>query len=259
MRLKIKLQIKAGRLMTPNYQYQLGAAIYNLLDFGSPEFGRFLHDIGFESGGRTFKLFTFALKLGRIRFEGRMIHLLSDEIYLYVSSPRIDDFIRHFITGSFESKKLVLDGFTRNEFSIVQMEMLPPENFSNAAYLKLISPMVVSKPLHNGPAKKAYYLRHTDTEELDRIVSANLTKKYRIISGEQDYSGEVAIRFDEKYIAEHTRITKKVTIDERGEYPIDIIGLQAPFTITGPPELIAAGYEAGFGEKNSMGFGMAER
>lgn len=245
--------------MTPNYQYQLGAAIYNLLDFGSPEFGRFLHDIGFEAGGKKFKLFTYALRFEKFRFEGRIMHLIGDEAFLYITSPRIDDFIRHVITGSFESKMLVLEGFTRNEFTIVQMEMLPEEKFGNAAHLKLLSPMVASKPVANGSNKQAYYLRPADTEELDRILSANLSKKYQIISSEKDYQGEVAVRFDDKYLAENKRVTKKITIDERGEHPIDVIGIQAPFTITGPPELIATGYEAGFGEKNSMGFGMAER
>ena|GEM_PF-6212384 len=32
----------------------------------------------------------------------------------------------------------------------------------------------------------------------------------------------------------------------------------APFTARGPVELLQIGYEAGFGEKGSMGFGMAE-
>jgi CRISPR/Cas system endoribonuclease Cas6 (RAMP superfamily) len=32
----------------------------------------------------------------------------------------------------------------------------------------------------------------------------------------------------------------------------------APFVVRGSVELIALGYEAGFGEKNSMGFGMVE-
>jgi CRISPR-associated endoribonuclease Cas6 len=30
----------------------------------------------------------------------------------------------------------------------------------------------------------------------------------------------------------------------------------APLEVTGSPELIETGYEAGFGEKGSMGFGM---
>ena len=38
----------------------------------------------------------------------------------------------------------------------------------------------------------------------------------------------------------------------------NIIGFMAPFEVTGSPELIEVGYEAGFGEKGSMGFGMVK-
>ena len=33
---------------------------------------------------------------------------------------------------------------------------------------------------------------------------------------------------------------------------------QAPFTVTGDPTLIRLGWESGFGEANSKGFGMVE-
>jgi CRISPR-associated endoribonuclease Cas6 len=39
---------------------------------------------------------------------------------------------------------------------------------------------------------------------------------------------------------------------------INIRGWLAPFTVEGSKELIELGYEAGFGSRNSMGFGMAE-
>jgi CRISPR-associated endoribonuclease Cas6 len=34
--------------------------------------------------------------------------------------------------------------------------------------------------------------------------------------------------------------------------------MEAPFTITADPQLIQLGYECGFGENNSAGFGMVE-
>ena len=37
-----------------------------------------------------------------------------------------------------------------------------------------------------------------------------------------------------------------------------IRGVVAPFHVIGAPELIHIGYECGFGDKNSMGFGMVE-
>ena len=38
----------------------------------------------------------------------------------------------------------------------------------------------------------------------------------------------------------------------------NIIGFMAPFEVTGNPALIETGFEAGFGEKGSMGFGMVK-
>lgn len=44
-------------------------------------------------------------------------------------------------------------------------------------------------------------------------------------------------------------------IDYKG---IKIRGVMAPFTARGNVELLKLGYSAGFGEKNSLGFGMVE-
>jgi CRISPR-associated endoribonuclease Cas6 len=49
------------------------------------------------------------------------------------------------------------------------------------------------------------------------------------------------------------RISK--LIDYKGT---KIRGYQAPFTVTGPPELLRIGYACGFGDRNSQGFGMVE-
>ena len=47
------------------------------------------------------------------------------------------------------------------------------------------------------------------------------------------------------------KITKKINFKNT-----EIIGFMAPFEVTGNPELIEIGYEAGFGEKGSIGCGM---
>ena len=44
-------------------------------------------------------------------------------------------------------------------------------------------------------------------------------------------------------------------VDYKG---IKIRGVVSPFHVIGAPELIHIGYECGFGDKNSMGFGMAD-
>ena len=81
MRLKINLQANNSAFLTSAYQYPLSAAIYKLLKFGSPEFSAFLHSKGYRLEGKTYKLFTFALRFKRINFVNKspvpLIHILS--------------------------------------------------------------------------------------------------------------------------------------------------------------------------------------
>jgi len=62
LRLLLTLKADEGNLISFNYHYHLSSAIYKLLQFGSEEFSAFLHDTGFKLNGKSYKLFTFALK-----------------------------------------------------------------------------------------------------------------------------------------------------------------------------------------------------
>lgn len=74
--------------------------------------------------------------------------------------------------------------------------------------------------------------------------------KFRLLTGEEPPPGEFALEFDRIYL-EHHRAEK--LIDYKGTR---IKAILAPFTARGPVELLRVGYEAGFGEKGSMGFAM---
>ena len=63
-----------------------------------------------------------------------------------------------------------------------------------------------------------------------------------------------AMTFDQGYIDKRKgRVTRLV--DYKG---IKIRGVVSLFHVIGAPELIRVGYECGFGDKNSAGFGMVE-
>ena len=67
-------------------------------------------------------------------------------------------------------------------------------------------------------------------------------------------SADIRVNIDEDYMKRRNgKITKNINF--KGT---NIIGFMAPFEVVGKPELIEMGYEAGFGEKGSMGFGMVK-
>ena len=259
MRLLLKLSTYPDTLLTLNYHYALSSAIYNLLHFGSPEFASFLHDIGYRLNGKKYKLFCFAIRFANINVINDSIKLLTPEAELYITSPLIEDFVKNFVIGSFEKQTIkITDRNLTAEFQIHQMESLPEINLSSGAKFISLSPLVLSTIKEYKGELKQYYLRPEDKEDINRVITHNLKNKYMLIYGKEISGGELKLNWDKDYLKRHNRVTKKVTINKNGRYPVDVIGIQAPFTLEGNQELIMVGYECGFGEKNSMGFGMAE-
>src|SRR4051812_35490161 len=61
MRFKLALFTEQRNALLPfNYQYPLSAAIYKIIQRADSAFAQFLHDYGYTTGSKHFKLFTFS-------------------------------------------------------------------------------------------------------------------------------------------------------------------------------------------------------
>ncbi|PJA95414.1 MAG: CRISPR-associated endoribonuclease Cas6 [Ignavibacteriales bacterium CG_4_9_14_3_um_filter_34_10] len=262
MRLKLTL-FSQDEFFPLNYNYYLSSAIYKLLKFGSEEFSNFLHDKGFQLKGKKYKLFTFALRFNQLLINSTNIRLLSNEATLFISSPLIDDFIRNFIIGTFEQQSIeIADGTNKCKFLINQVEAIPQPEFQEINHFKMLSPMVLSTVEENGNKTHQHYFRYNDKiDEINRVFNQNLKNKYKLIYDKEYSEDDLILVWDENYINkklnEKKRLTKKISVIKNHEEPIEIIANEIPFTLSGNSELIKVGYECGFGEKNSIGFGMA--
>lgn len=254
MRLLLALSSRAGTLLPAHYNHPLAAAVYHMLRFGSREFAAYLHDIGYHLNGYTYKLFSFALRFEQMEFQGNAIRLRSPRAELHISSPLVDDFIHNVVLGSFQSQTLRIG---QAEFHIDRIETLPPPPFSPHMMFTLHSPLVLSTKRRYNNILRQYYLRPDDTEEINRVLTANLARKYEILTGMRLPHASVQLTWDNHYLARRKRITRRIIIGE-SHSAVNVIGMQAPFALYGSPELIRTGYECGFGEKNAMGFGLAK-
>lgn len=263
MRLKLKIRaVRSNCSITANYYYYFSAAIYLLLKFGSPVFAEFLHSKGYILRGKKFKLFSFGLEFEKMKMDKGFIHLISPNAYLTVSSPMLDSFINNFILGSFNKTKFFIGNADIGiEFEIQLIESLPDISFSENMKFKLISPMTLSTVVERNNKLSPYYLEYDDTD-LPRILKKNLMEKFELVNGYKIEPDFFEIEFDQNYIqkrlAQNKRISKLITIAEGTPEQTQIRTINCPFSIRTNPELIRIGYECGFGEKNSMGFGMAE-
>jgi CRISPR-associated endoribonuclease Cas6 len=263
VRIKIGLAAVEGRFLQYNYNYQLSSAIYNFLRFGSKEFSAFLHDSGYRYDGKAYKLFTFALQFEKPRFTREGITLQSPKAYLFVTSAVADSFVQNFVVGAFESARLTLQGRSSPlTFDVTSVESLRPPEIHESMKFKLMSPLVLSTKYDAEDKAKIHYLRYDDPPaEIDRILAKNLTNKFNSIYDNQKETGSVSLAWDAAYIKKRLQENKalsSLTKFEVGAETIEVKGINVPFTLTGDRELIKIGYECGFGEKNSMGFGMAE-
>lgn len=267
MRLKLCLSFSSPSTVLFNYSYQLQNIIYNLIRNSSPEFSDFLHNTGFQEEGRPFKLFTFSKLFFNDGFIGKEGFKEVTSCNLLFSTP-IKKNYEHLVLGSFAKQGFTINFSANHSVKgiINSVESLEEPELDSAVKFICLSPIAVSTGKKIGDKTVQHYLDYMNPEERSRFVGNlrnNLLKKYKIVH-QKDFTGDSQFEFafDVDYIIKRKGLIRKNIRFKRdvktGKYT-HIIGMEAPCTIQADPELIKIGYQCGFGEKNSAGFGMVER
>lgn len=261
MRITLTLfSLKQQGILPVNYNYFLTSLIYKIIQNSSEDYSRFLHDEGYRLGEskKGFKLFTYSMLRGeRFKVTGDKVIFSKGRIRWQISSP-LDIFLQHLITGVFAEGQKIEIGPEDSKMSLIieRVETLPRPEFKETMYFTCLSPITVSTCLNrsNGlNGLNCHYLRPWE-EGFSEAIKNNLIKKYKLIYGKDIWDSGFKITVDTEYMnRKNGRITKNINF--KGT---NIIGFMAPFEVTGKPELIEIGYETGFGEKGSMGFGMVK-
>ena len=277
MRIRLTLKPADKKAILPiNYNYYLTGLIYRFIFLSSKDYSSFLHNEGYrtEPSKKGFKLFTYSMLNGeKYSVKDNTIIFEDAPINWEISSP-VDVFLQHLITGAFTQGQIVNIGNNQAgaRFLIEQIETVMKPDFKETMRFTCLSPITVSKIYNkvsgggNGNADLGcHYIRPWE-ESFSQAIEQNLIKKYRLIHGKlpagyminsdnsyrNNSKSEFKISIDSDYMNRRGgKITKKINFKNT-----EIIGFMAPFEVTGNPELIEIGYEAGFGEKGSIGCGM---
>ena len=232
------------------YAHSLAAVIYGFLQRSSHDYARFLHDEGYRSGTKRFKLFTFSqllIKERAVTPQGLLCQ--SEELCWQISSP-ICEFVEHLAQGLLSFPQISLG---QQAFFVERVAVLPVPKFTETLHVRCLSPVVASVAQLRDGQMQAHYLR-ADDPRLAVALRENLIRKFLVVYGRRPSWSEFSLEFDREYLRRKGEGIYRV-VDYKGTR---IKAIMAPFRVWGSPELIAMGYEAGFGEKNSMGFGMVE-
>lgn len=258
MRLKIKAEVENynGKNCIPiNYQYNMAAVLYRIIENGNKEFSSWLHQTGFSDASKKFKLFTFSkLNPDKYEIKADRLYLKSPYISFFVSFC-VDKQVEPFVKGLFSGSAFNIgDKLNRTDFKITGAEVLKDPDFSRKPVsFRALSPIVISfKELSK---KHATYIDPKHPGYAAMLIK-NLTEKYRALTGENEFTDKVIDNCGFRYFNEPKR--KGIHIKQGTPEESKIIGYEYRFSISLPEPLLKIGYNAGFGEKNSMGFGYVE-
>lgn len=256
MRFKITLRkIGKGRLLPINYQYELSAIIYKLIDRGDSDFSKFLHDQGYLVGNRHFRLFTFS----RLTFQGYKILRDSQridhygEVAQFEISFLVDRAAEEFVKGVFASQEFRLaDSISGINYQVSHIEAVAKPRFNTTMCYRCLSPILIKEKRSDGGEN---YLDPNSTNYLEILVQNMVSKTHAILfAGIRE---QLAYDFEEKYnLTVLGKIYKNgVTIKQHTEAETKLIGYMYKFELTVPTEFHEIGYYAGFGHLGSQGFG----
>lgn len=242
-----------------SYQYPISAWIYKMINEGDPVFSGWLHDQGYIMGNKSYKLFTFSrLQIPKKQFviKGDRMILKSGEIILYLSFL-MESAAEPFILGLFRNQEMIIGNKTgRATFSVKLIERLADPDFRETMNFRLLSPIVINR--YDGNHGKYLSPGDPDFAQLffsNLICKFTATALFRKKSLNPDEIGK-AVLMSFKLLSEPK--SKLVQIKEGTPQATNIRGFLCDFQVTAPVELVKTGYDAGFGEKNSLGFGYAE-
>ena len=249
MRIKITCDIGEGIRLPINYNYFLTGVIYQFLRESDPEYAQFLHQDGYELENRHFKLFTFSQLMAKRReIRGDQIHFRSPLTW-YVSSSQ-EPFLQNFAAALMQTGILQVE---RQRLRVRDVEVLRQPHFERQMTFRCLSPITMSTVRERADKLVTHYCL-PDDPQFSELVRQNLIRKYVAVHQQPPGEKSFAMTFDQEYIDKRKgRVTRLV--DYKG---IKIRGVVSPFHVIGAPALIRVGYECGFGDKNSAGFGMVE-
>jgi CRISPR-associated endoribonuclease Cas6 len=236
--LRIKLTFFGIGIFIPfNPNQFVHAAILDKIGRNDPDYAKELHD------STSFKFFTFSefnIPKRKVNREG--IKSESDSISIYVSSPS-ERFIQAFLGG------IVTEPELRIGKTILKLEssqiVEDPDFGSGKGIFKTLAPITASVKEENLGKSRIIDLLPDDHRFYENLKK-NIVRKYN------EFGGEITNADFEVKLIKPLK-TRRIKIKDDFH-----IGNRMIFEVFGNPELIRFAYNCGFGEKNSMGFGMVE-
>jgi len=223
-----------------SYRSDLTRLIYRLIGLSDRNYASWLHDEGYEKGGKVYRLFVYS----DLQFPPREVSSIGLKgkgcIVWQLGSPD-ERFIKAVADGvKLQGNKLDIFGSTFDVLDILQTQL--PKTKENPTF-RTISPVVVS--IQEGKGTTPTYLNPED-QRFTQALERNLLSKWEAYNKKSIEVGNFGIR---------TWEPKSKLIPT---FNIKVRAWNLKLQMWGSDELMRFAYDAGLGERNSQGFGMIE-
>lgn len=252
MRFKLTLELLSGNKgceIPINYQYELSSVIYHILSSGDAQYGKWLHDNGFQSGNKSFKLFTFSRLIAPygINKEKARLVIKSNIVEWYITFlPQKST--KEFIQGIFKNQQFdIADSVSGATFKVNEVQFMPAFNYTEQAVFETMSPVCISQKNNRGIAD---YLSPTHPLYCQAVLSG-LLARYQAVYNTK-FEGDA---YCELHLLSEPR-SSLITIKVGTKAATRVRGYSYRFRLNLPVELMNIAYDCGIGEKGSLGFGM---
>lgn len=236
MQLIININLDEPLILPLNYNHIVQAIIYRTLSV-IPEYADFIHDVGYRTESRSFKLFHFSQLMGEYRIERRNI-IFDHFVSLEIRSPQ--PFFINILRESFAQNGITFGGKVYRDISLEMYDYTVEEE---ELLIEMKSPLTVysSDPVSG----RTYYYEPVEPGFAE-MIDENFRRKYDACYGIRPASSvEVKLK-------EGCR-PRKIVTKYQGIYVNAWLG---QYCLKGKRKYLDFLYQTGLGAKNAQGFGM---
>lgn len=249
MRIKITMRALSHAASLPLDNHPFAALIYRLIGAADYDTALLLHDEGVHaiaSDKKRFKPFVFS----RLQQVGKRVQagrqwLAEGPVEWQIGSP-IDELMLMIVAGLNANPTIFIgdrQGGAQLEVSAVR-HIAPPQ-FTNPMRFKTLSPLFAAVTEMTSDGKPTKHHLRAEAPRFAESIENNLRAKFLALTGEEAREDKLSLAFvgnPKSQLVQYAGTNHKC--------------YEGVFEVGGSTRLMQLGWECGFGEANSKGFGM---
>lgn len=240
MQLEVSIGLREPLALPINYNHIIQSIIYRALN-AMPDYSEFLHECGYTSGSRQYRMFQFSQLNGDYYIDQKQRNIVfCSYVHLEIRSP--EPLLIRLLAMNIKHYGISFGSMVCHD---VHLKLYDYTVEDNSLDIRMKSPITVYST-NSGNGYVTYY--RPDEDIFYQKINDNFRRKYQAYYGLPPSAG-----IEMKPLQDS--LPKKMVTRYQGSYITAWYGI---YQLTGGRKYLDFLYQTGLGGKNSQGFGMFE-